>query len=82
MGKLIASTKLSPTLTLSECSDGWWLYDHTRGMNLSIKAKSPTEAFIEALTYYQGRLSKVERQYQELDEKVLTFVEQFVDKDE
>lgn len=37
MGKHINSTKLTETLTLSECSDGFWLYDKTRGMNLSMR---------------------------------------------
>lgn len=42
MGKHINSTKLTETLTLSECSDGFWLYDKTRGMNLSMRAKNDT----------------------------------------
>jgi len=36
--------KLSNTLALADCHDGWWLYDETRGMNLSMRAKSPEEA--------------------------------------
>lgn len=37
MGK---HTTLTKTLTLSECSDGFWLYDETRGMNLSMRART------------------------------------------
>lgn len=79
----IANTKLSDNLTLSECHDGWWLYDYTRGMNLSMRAKTPTDAFVEALTYYQRRLQEVEQGYTELQKKVDAFVSQFKeDEDE
>ena len=59
MRPAIKNTKLTDTLTLSECHDGFWLYDKTRGMNLSMRAKTPTDAFVKALTYYQRRLSEV-----------------------
>lgn len=77
MGKTISSTELSPTLVLSECTDGFWLYDKTRGMNLSMRAKTPTDAFVEALTYYQRRLSELERAYWDMKDKVDAFVSQF-----
>jgi len=77
MGKLISGTKLSDTLSLSECTDGFWLWDSTRQMNLSIKAKSSTEAFVEALTYYQSRLANKERECAKLWQKVNSFVDQF-----
>jgi len=54
--------ELSGTLTLCEYTNprngsyGFWLHDKTRGMNLSIRAKTAEAAFVEALTYYQGRL--------------------------
>ena len=80
--KPIASTKLSDTLTISECHDGIWLYDETRGMNLAMKAKTRDEAFTDALSYYQERLSKVEKEYRTLQSKVLTFVEKFVDTED
>jgi hypothetical protein len=76
MGKAYSSTELSKTLTLSECSDGYWLYDTTRGMNLSMRAKTPTDAFVEALTYYQGRLQEVEQEHRSLKTKVDAFVSQ------
>ena len=56
MSKVISNTKLSNTLDLSECKDGWWLWDQTRGMNLAMRAKSRDAAFVEALSYYQERL--------------------------
>jgi len=72
--KPISMTDLSETLNLAECHDGWWLYDSTRGMNLSMKAKTPEAAFTEALTYYQERLLEVEGKLNSLQTKVDAFV--------
>lgn len=78
-----ASEKLSATLTLThEDKTGFWLYDKTRGMNLSMRAKSSTDAFVEALTYYQKRLMTVEQQHKELSAKVDAFVAQFAEPEE
>lgn len=82
--KPISSIDLTPTLSLSEYPQtsghrGFWLYDSTRGMNLSMRAKTPQDAFVEALTYYQERLKEVEQNYKELSEKVDAFVAQFVE---
>lgn len=81
MGKVIASVKHSDTLSMSECSDGFWLYDKTRGMNLSMRAKSPTDAFVEALSYYQRRLQDVEQAHTSLSKKVDAFVSQFTEEE-
>lgn len=75
--KPISSIQLSETLNLSECRDGFWLYDTTRGMNLAMRAKTKDAAFLEALDYYQERLSQVEREYADLSAKINAFVEQF-----
>lgn len=40
MSKAINNIILTDTLTISECTDGFWLYDKTRGMNLSMRAKN------------------------------------------
>lgn len=82
MGKLINHTKLSETLGLSECTDGFWLWDETRQMNLSMKAETSTDAFVEALHYYQGRLTEVERLHTDMSLKVHAFVSQFADDHE
>lgn len=82
MGKVISSTKLSSTLTLSECHDGFWLYDKTQAMNLAIKAKSSTEAFVQALTYYQDRFSEVSIKHRDLRAKVEAFVEPFLNQED
>jgi len=77
--------KLSETLSLCEYKTGgnagFWLYDKTRGMNLSMKAKTETEAFVKALHYYQNRLTQVENEYASMRTKVDAFVSQFVEDD-
>jgi len=79
---------LSPTLGLSEYTDprsgsfGFWLYDETRGMNLAMRAKTERDAFVDALNYYQRRLTEVEQAHRELTRKVDAFVEQFTDTDD
>lgn len=81
MTKTISHVELTPTLALTECNDGFWLYDKTRGMNLSMRAKTPQDAFVEALTYYQRRLGEVETAHKELTAKVDAFVSQFCPED-
>jgi hypothetical protein len=72
----------SETLSLCEFksggSKGFWLYDKTRGMNLSMRAETETEAFVEALHYYQERLKEVEGAYYSLKTRVDDFVSQFI----
>jgi len=69
------------TLSLTECKDGFWLYDTIRGMNISMRAKTEQEAFIKALEYYQKRLKVVEKDYKVLNDKVSLFVSTVVDDD-
>jgi hypothetical protein len=77
MSKVLNSKKLSATISIAECTDGFWLYDETRGMNLSMRAKSSEAALFEALEYYQERLKEVENNYKSLKAKVDHFVGQF-----
>lgn len=81
MGKAIELVVKTETIHLHRCIDGFWLYDETRGMNLSMKAKSGQDAFIEALEYYQERLTLIEQQYNDLCAKVDDFVSLFDNKD-
>lgn len=81
MGKLLSHEQLSATLAMSECTDGWWLYDSTRGMNLAMRAKSRDEAFLTLAAYYQDRLARVETEHRALTAKVELFVSQFVQDD-
>lgn len=81
MSKVINHSQLTPTLALTECKDGFWLYDETRGINLAMRAKTSTDAFVEALEYYQDRLKEVESHYSSLKAKVDSFVSNFVDEE-
>ena len=80
--RAIRTINLTDTLALSECRDGWWLYDKVVGMNLGIRCKSPEAAFVEALTYYQERLTLAEGNLKSLSEKVEIFVDQFIPEDD
>lgn len=63
MSKLLRQIELgADTLSLSECTDGFWLWDETREMNLSMKAKTAQAALVETILYYQRRLSTVEEE--------------------
>lgn len=77
MSKAIKTLKLSDTLELSQWGDGFWLYDTTRGMNVSMRVKSDIEALIEALMYYQKRLKIIEDKYKDISQRVELFVSQF-----
>lgn len=74
---------LSPTLNLCEFrtggAKGFWLYDTTRGMNLAMRAPTERAAFLEAIEYYQNRLTEVERNQAALRAKVNAFLAQFAD---
>jgi len=82
MSKVIKNRKLTDDLMISECSDGYWLYDYTRGMNLAMKAKTPEDAFVEAITYYQKRLTKVEGEFNKLNQTVNDFIDSVSDDDD
>lgn len=79
---VIQHHQLTESLGLTECVNGFWLYDETRGMNLAMKAKTERLAFTEALSYYQKRLQDVETSHKDLSLKVESFVSLFADKDE
>ena len=78
MSQVISEIKLkvSDNLSLTQCNDGWWLYDYTRGMNLSMRAKTAQDAFVESLGYYQRRLTEVENELKTLKTNVEAFVNQ------
>lgn len=82
MSKVINHKELSPTLSMSECTDGFWLYDDTRGMNLAMREKTEEAAYIKALGYYQERLKEVENNYNNLKAKVDHFISQVADDDD
>lgn len=78
--KAIRNIKLTDNLTLSECKDGYWLYDYTRGMNLSMRAKTQENAFVEAITYYQKRTKEVEYELNKLNKSVNMFINSVSDE--
>lgn len=82
MRKPISTIKLTDTLNLSECHDGFWLYDKTRGMNLAMRSKTSTDALVKAIMYYQNRLIDIEQLHKELKNKVDVFVDQFITANE
>jgi hypothetical protein len=82
MGKFISTTRLSETLTLTELTDGFWLYDETRKMNLAVHEHSRDAAFVQALTYYQLRLKQVESSLYRLQTRVNAFVDQFREEED
>lgn len=80
MSKTIRKVFKIDTLSLNECTDGYFLYDYVIGMNISMRAKTEQDAYIEALLYYQKKLTEVKKDYKLLNEKVENFISQF-DKD-
>lgn len=80
--KVIRSIKLTDTLTITECKDGYWLYDETRGMNLSMRAKTEQDAYVKAITYYQKRCAEIEQKKKKLYDSVNNFIESLSDNDE
>lgn len=82
MQKAIKSTKLTDTLTISECNDGFWLYDKTRGMNLSMRAKTEQQAYIDVITYYQKRCEEIEQKKKKLYDSVNSFISSLSDNEE
>ncbi len=81
MSKVIRKVFKIDTLSLYECTDGYYLYDYVVGMNISMRAKTEQDAYIEAILYYQRRLVEVKTDYKTLNDKVETFLSQF-DRDD
>lgn len=81
MSKAIRKVFKTDTLSLHECTDGYWLYDYEIGMNISMRAKTEQDAFIEALTYYQRRFKQTKKELEDINSKVKNFISQF-DKDD
>ena len=81
MGKFVRLVIKTDTFSLSECTEGFYLYDYIVKMNIAMYAKTEQEAFIKALNYYQRRLVEVKTMYEELDGKVESFLSQFMDEE-
>ena len=70
MGKAIRTEYINDKTHLSECHDGYWLYDENRGMNLAIRAESEKAALIEALEYYQEKAIALEAKNKHLNNSI------------
>lgn len=77
MSKAIRTVFKNDTLSLHECTDGYWLYDYVIGWNIVARAKTEQEAFIEALMYYQEKLKQTKTELEALSNKVDNFISQF-----
>lgn len=82
MGKAIRNVFKIDTLSLVECSDGYYLYDTVVGMNIAMHTKTEQDACIQALLYYQKRLVEVSTDYKILNDKVESFLSQFEVEDD
>ena len=82
MAKAIRNVFKIDTLSLVECTDGYYLYDTIVGMNIAMRAKTEQDAYIEALLYYQKRLQIVKFDYKTLNDKVEGFISQIDRNDE
>jgi hypothetical protein len=82
MSKYVTVVSVKDSFNLSKGRDGFWLYDETKEMNLSMRALSEVSAFMEALDYYQKRLKTVEKELYTLQSKVENFVGQFTEDDD
>ena len=77
MAKAIRNVFKIDTLSLVECNVGYYLYDTVVGMNIVMRAKTEQDACIEALLWYQKKLSGAKLDYKILNDKVESFLSQF-----
>jgi hypothetical protein len=67
--------KRQAKIKISEQRTGFWLWDETRQMNLSMRAATKEEAYLEALAYYQNRVLTLEAELKTLRNAADLFVE-------
>ena len=67
---------------MSECNDGFYLYDYVIQMNISMRAKTEQDAFIEALMYYQKSLQETKKNLKDIEDKVYNFIGKFDNENE
>lgn len=64
------------TITLYKTEKrGFWLWDETRKINLSVSAVNEQAAFVECIMYYQQRLKEVESNYHAMQSRLHAFME-------
>lgn len=77
MAKAIRNVFKLDTISLTECNDGYYLYDYVVGMNITMRAKTEQDACVEALLWYQKSLLDAKLKYNILNNKVENFLSQF-----
>lgn len=82
MAKVIRTVFENETLSLHEATDGYWLYDTIVGMNISMRAKTEQDAFIESLMYYQRTLKETRKKLHDIDDKVKNFLSKFDEEED
>ena len=81
MSKVIRKVFKTDTLSLHECSDGYYLYDYVLGMNVSMRASTEQDAFIDTILYYQRKLTETKTEFKNLKNKVDNFINQVIIED-
>jgi hypothetical protein len=81
MSKVIRKVFKTDTLSLHECSDGYYLYDYVLGMNVSMRASTEQDAFIDTILYYQRKLTETKTEFKNLKNKVDNFINQVIVED-
>lgn len=82
MSKVINNWVLTDTLSLQQCTDGWWLYDKQTGMNIAMRSANERDAFVNALTFYQKQYRNYRECYESLEQSVDNFINIVRPKDE
>lgn len=82
MAKFIKHVFKTNCFSLSECTDGYWMYDYIEGLNISMRAKTEQEACYEALVWYQKKYLKLKAKHKLLEDKVKNFMSQFEDEND
>lgn len=82
MAKAIRNVFKNETLSLTECNDGYYLYDTVVGQNICMRGKTEQDACIEALLWYQKRLKETRAELKDINNKVESFVSQFCKEEE
>ena len=81
MSKVIRKVFKTDRLSLHECSDGYYLYDYVLGMNVSMRASTEQDAFIDTILYYQRKLTETKTEFKNLKNKVDNFINQVIVED-
>lgn len=77
MAKFIRNVFKNEHQCMTECADGFWIYDYSWQMNIVTSEKTEQAAFIAALSFYQKAFDESKNKYKDLSGKVDSFLAQF-----